>query len=209
MWSVVVALAVVCCSSLTRTMVDVLPEVLPTSDTDGQFGPCQFTTSTWIWNSEPSCVEGYFSREFLASLTSILIRVALPVANVCLWLMLEVMRGDRRIEITYRKVVLSLNVLFYHLWMIYFVYLKWASTLPLLLQFLLASCIAPYTLHAIYQLEFMFADVKCLRDRDMRLNPLWLSFLCVAFNVSMFGHFLTIVISYRDNCCHLLLLFFF
>lgn len=170
-----VALAVFSLSSVLRTTVD------------------YFTEQSWWYQ---------YNGVTINQLTSILIWIALPVVSVTLSLMFKVLKGRQHISVAKIMILLSVGVIPYHVWMIKYIHSKWASTLPDYLQLLLGINIATYFVFTFCQMEFIVANLDCVRDTAVLLKPKWPSILSILYNLAMSIHLLSIVASYGSEIYH-------
>ena len=167
-----VALAVFSLSSVLRTTVEF------------------FTEQSWSYQ---------YNGVTINQLTSILIWIALPVVSVTLSLMFKVLKGRQHINVGKIMVLLSIVVIPYHVWMIKYIHSKWASTLPDYIQLLLAINILTYFVFTFCQMEFIIANLDCVRDTAVLLRPKWPSILSILYNLAMSIHLLSIVASYGSE----------
>ena len=112
--------------------------------------------------------------------------------------MIENLRGEHKLALGTHKVILSLAVIMYHLWMIQFVYYKWGHHLVahVVFQATLTATIATYILHATYQMDTIFANLHAQENEVPDLSSEWSAYVSITFNVLMPVHVITVVTAH-------------
>ena len=110
--------------------------------------------------------------------------------------MIHDLRGDHKLALRTDKVILSVSVILYHLWMIRFVFYKWGHHVATILLPTLGIPIATFILHATYQMDCIFALLNAKPDKVPHLASKWPAYLSICFNTAMSLHVATVLTAY-------------
>lgn len=124
---------------------------------------------------------------------SYIIWVTLTITCFILLYMIENLRGEHKLALGTHKVILSIAVILYHLWMIQFVYSKWGHHLAVVFQTTLTATVATFILHATYQMDTIFANLHAQENEVSELASKWSAYVSIAFNVVMPLHVVTVI----------------
>ena len=124
---------------------------------------------------------------------SYIIWVTLTITCFILLYMIENLRGEHKLALRTDKVILSIAVILYHLWMLHFVYYKWGHHLAVIFQATLTATVATFILHATCQMDAIFANLYAQEKEVSELASKWSAYVSIAFNVVMPLHVITVV----------------
>ena len=173
-----IAISTLSSSSILRTIIEIYPTIFNT------------------------IIQSYGVQSIQLNMSSN-IRMALCVISTIMIHIFSSLREKRtQITITFHMMHLSIGVIFYHIWMIEYVFFKWATAQPHSSQLLLSLNIGTYIIHAAYQMEFLFTYFK---NGGMHVNSKWTSLnmttLSILFNFSMIIHFVFIIVTCDSASC--------